>query len=274
MMPVAFPLWIGQGWRQGRSFTGSPPPVKTIGIVDVAALAASAGWLPPVAVPITATLRRTKSAANIGQSIVAVLGPSDTDRHVPALDIAGFLRGLREMRATVREPVGRSGVEQPDYRHRRLPSSPDGRRCHRRPAEKAHELPAASRDHLAGAGESGGWPSSASALAVLTLMTNSNLVGSWTGKCATNSRPSWRDPSTGVRLPCHKGPLMSRLETDFFGELGLGAQSRAEGEDHAASAQRCGEADAGWTGGRPLQSPSQVGHGAAFQRSRTTPDCV
>ena len=43
--------------------TASPPDTKTTGMVEVAALAASVGKTPPK-VAITATRRRTKSAAN------------------------------------------------------------------------------------------------------------------------------------------------------------------------------------------------------------------
>jgi len=45
--------------------TGSPPITKTMGMVDVAALAAIAEGAPPV-VTSTATDRRTRSAANSG----------------------------------------------------------------------------------------------------------------------------------------------------------------------------------------------------------------
>ena len=47
------------------SLTGSSPTPKTIGIVAVAALAASVGTLPVAA--ITATCRRTRSASNVGK---------------------------------------------------------------------------------------------------------------------------------------------------------------------------------------------------------------
>src|SRR6185312_12608017 len=51
--PVAFPP--GRARLVTRPyFTGSPPPVKTIGMVEVAALATTAGCKPPVAT-ITAT---------------------------------------------------------------------------------------------------------------------------------------------------------------------------------------------------------------------------
>ena len=47
------------------SKTGSPPTLKTIGIVEVAFFAACAGAGPPV-VTITSTLRRTRSDAKSG----------------------------------------------------------------------------------------------------------------------------------------------------------------------------------------------------------------
>src|SRR5215211_3154492 len=65
IVPVAFPP--GRARLATRpSLTGSRPPVNTIGIVGVAVLAANAGSPPPVAT-ITATGRRTKSAANAGR---------------------------------------------------------------------------------------------------------------------------------------------------------------------------------------------------------------
>src|SRR5262249_45973955 len=56
--------------RQGEAcdqaaLTGSPPRMETIGIVEVAFLAASTGASPPVTA-ITSTLRATRSAANAG----------------------------------------------------------------------------------------------------------------------------------------------------------------------------------------------------------------
>jgi hypothetical protein len=45
--------------------TTSPPPVKTIGIVEVAFFAARAETVPPM-VAMTSTLRPTSSAANAG----------------------------------------------------------------------------------------------------------------------------------------------------------------------------------------------------------------
>ena len=77
------------------ALTGSPPIVKTIGIVVVAALAAKIELPPPVAA-ITATLRRDQIGRKCRQSIVLVSRPSG-----------------------IRSP--RSGL-----RHSRLHSSPGG----------------------------------------------------------------------------------------------------------------------------------------------------
>src|SRR6516225_4933534 len=64
LTPVALPP--GRARLATRpSLTGSSPALKTIGIVAVAALAASAATTPSAA--ITATRRRTKSAINAGK---------------------------------------------------------------------------------------------------------------------------------------------------------------------------------------------------------------
>src|SRR5262249_42209162 len=63
LIPVMFPPGrLSVATRP--SFTGSEAVAKTIGIVVVAALAASVAGVPPVA--ITATLRRTNSATSSG----------------------------------------------------------------------------------------------------------------------------------------------------------------------------------------------------------------
>src|SRR5262249_36282271 len=75
------------------SLTGSPPVVKTIGIVVVAALAAIADW-----VGVMRSDHRHLTAYQIGcevwQSIVLVQRPAILDRHVLALDIAGLVNAL------------------------------------------------------------------------------------------------------------------------------------------------------------------------------------
>jgi hypothetical protein len=54
----------GQAWHEAPP-TGSPPLWNTIGIVEVTAIAARTVLSPPVAA-ITATFRRTRSAASSG----------------------------------------------------------------------------------------------------------------------------------------------------------------------------------------------------------------
>ena len=102
------------------SLAGSSLTRKTIGMFAVAALAANAEAGPPPAA-ITATRRRTNSAASCRQPIGLIVGPAVFDRHVLALNVAGLLQALAEPTQTLRVPaVRRCGVEEPDHRHRRL----------------------------------------------------------------------------------------------------------------------------------------------------------
>src|SRR4051794_13202285 len=72
------------------SLTGSPPVRKTIGIVAVAAFeAVAATMLLPVA--ITFTGRLTRSAAR-----VLAIGPAVFDDHIPALNVARFVKAKAE----------------------------------------------------------------------------------------------------------------------------------------------------------------------------------
>ena len=54
------------------------------------------------------------------QAIVLALQPVVLDRHVLALDVAGFVEGFAERRAKARGFVGRSGADKADDRHCRL----------------------------------------------------------------------------------------------------------------------------------------------------------
>src|SRR5450432_3006937 len=107
LMPVALPP--GRERLATRpSLTGSSPTAKTIGIVAVAALAASAIELPGVA--MTANCRRTRSA----------LKPVVLDRHVLAFDVAGFVEAFPERGHVTRVGISRSVSDKPDHRQRRL----------------------------------------------------------------------------------------------------------------------------------------------------------
>src|SRR5262245_50614429 len=106
------------------------------------------------------------------------------DRHVLTLDIAGFPESVAERGCSRCESRCRPGVEEPDHRHRRLL-----RARRERPRSRAAE----QRDERAPFDHS--ITSSAvicmingtvrpSALAVLRLITSSNLVGCKTGRSA------------------------------------------------------------------------------------------
>ena len=97
-----------QGWRPGQGRLDHAVTLNTIGIVTVAALAASAGAVPPVAM-ITATWRRTKSAAISGNRIILPFGPARIDHHVATLNIASFGDTLAECPHDLRACHWRTG---------------------------------------------------------------------------------------------------------------------------------------------------------------------
>src|SRR6516165_9050151 len=133
--------------------TGSAAIVKTIGMVLVAAFAASAETGPPPATR-TSTGRRTSSAASAddrdrrccclgrpccrsigdndghlppneigcqrGELIVSIVRKSVFDLRVPALDVLGLLQALPERGQQLWVLIGRSAAEKSDHRHRRL----------------------------------------------------------------------------------------------------------------------------------------------------------
>ena len=118
------------------------------------------------------------------QPIVAAVRPAIFDRHVPALDMTGLASGPGGTRATERVSIRRRGAEKPDHRHRRLLRPRRERPRRRRAAEQRDELaPLHSITSSARASRVGG-TSRPSALAVLRLITSSNLVGCSIGKSA------------------------------------------------------------------------------------------
>ena len=118
--------------------TGSWETEKTMGIVVVAALAASA-VAKPAAAAITATCRRTRSAASSGRRS-HLLGPAVFERHVLALDIAGLFQALAKGAQALGDRLRRSGLEEADHRHRRLLRARRERPRGRRAAEQRDEL--------------------------------------------------------------------------------------------------------------------------------------
>jgi hypothetical protein len=74
------------------AWTGSTPIMDTIGIVVVAALAATAAaMLPGVAMTLTGRLMRS-----LGQPTVFAVRPAVLDRHVAALDVPSFTKPFAE----------------------------------------------------------------------------------------------------------------------------------------------------------------------------------
>ena len=67
--------------------------MNTIGMVEVAALAARPGSLPPAAM-IKATWRFTSSRGESRQPVVPAFGPAIFDRQVLAFDVSGFVQAL------------------------------------------------------------------------------------------------------------------------------------------------------------------------------------
>src|SRR5262249_59053934 len=75
------------------------------------------------------------------QPIVLAFCPAVLDRHVLTLDISGLFQSSAEIAQTLRDNVGRSGVEKSDDRHRRLLRA-RRERPSRRAAEQRDELAA------------------------------------------------------------------------------------------------------------------------------------
>src|SRR5262245_51493786 len=118
------------------------------------------------------------------QPIELILGPAVFDRHVLALDIAGVFEPLAKSAQTIHQRVRRPAVEHPDHRHCGLLRTRRERPGDCCAAEQRDELaPLHSITSSASPiSLSGIWRPSA--LAVLRLMTNWNLVGSSTGRSA------------------------------------------------------------------------------------------
>ena len=116
--------------------TGSLAVVKTMGIVVVAAFAARC---PGRIGDDHGHLTTNQLSRHRRHSVVLPLRPAIFDRHVLALDIAGFLQALTERGHHGRVPARRCAVEEPDHRHRRL-LRPRRQRPRRRAAEQGDEL--------------------------------------------------------------------------------------------------------------------------------------
>src|SRR5262245_48491936 len=121
----------------------------------------------------------------VGQSVVLVLRPAILDRHVLALDVAGFTNALAECGQILCTIGRRRAAEEPDHRHRRLlRARREWPRC-RPAAEKRDELAPLHHSITSSARASSvAGTSRPSAFAALTLIASSNFVGCSTGRSA------------------------------------------------------------------------------------------
>src|SRR6516225_2709640 len=134
------------------------------------------------------------------QPIISAIRPAVFDRHVSALDIARLLQALTECIQHGPVSVERCPVQKPYHRHRRLL-----RACRERPrccraAEQRDELAPLHSITSSAMASSPGGKLRPNALAVLRLITKSNLIDCMTGKSTGFSplrtrpvyTPAWR----------------------------------------------------------------------------------
>src|SRR5262249_43236636 len=116
------------------------------------------------------------------QTVVLPLSPAIFDRYVAALDVTGLAQSLAKRAHAIHIRASRRAAEKSDERNPALL-----RACRERPrgsraAEQRDELAAFRSITSSARASSVGGISRPSAFAVLRLITNSNLVGSWTGR--------------------------------------------------------------------------------------------
>src|SRR5262249_22206327 len=120
----------------------------------------------------------------VGQSVVLVLRPAILNRHILALDVAGFTNALPECGQKACT-IGRRAraAEETDHRRRLLRAR--RKRPRSRAAEQRDEIAPPNHSITSSArASSDGGTVRPSALAVLRLITSSYLVGACTGMSA------------------------------------------------------------------------------------------
>src|SRR5262245_2526778 len=114
---------------------------------------------------------------------MVVARPPVFDRDILALDVAGLAQAISERRSEISVSIRVTGIEKPNYGHRRLLRA-RRERPRRRAAEQRDECaPSHSITSSARASTLAG-RSRPSALAALRLITSSYLVGACTGRSA------------------------------------------------------------------------------------------
>src|ERR1035437_10558317 len=111
------------------------------------------------------------------QSIVLAPRPTVFDRYILAFDITGFTQAMSEGGKPRRVCFGRRAVQHPNYRHRQLLRARSKRPCGCSAAESQDELAPPHSITSSAVVSSDGGTVRPSALAVLRLMTSSNLTG-------------------------------------------------------------------------------------------------
>jgi hypothetical protein len=96
------------------SWTGSPPVVKTIGIVAVAAFATRLAGV--LVAAITDTWRPNKVINQCSQTIVLAVRPAIFDGYILTVDVPGFPQTLKEGIEHGREALARSTIKKTDHR--------------------------------------------------------------------------------------------------------------------------------------------------------------
>src|SRR5262245_30654695 len=126
--------------------------------------------------------------------------PAELDTDVSALDVTGFAQACPECSHEMGTRLRRAGIEKAQHRHCRLLRPCRDRPCRRRPAEQRDELAPLHSITSSARARSVVGTSSPSALAVLRLITSSNLVGCWTGSSAGFSPRRMRSIYETARL--------------------------------------------------------------------------
>src|SRR5215831_18365881 len=119
-----------------------------------------------------------------GQYIVLVLRPPILDRHIVALDVAGFANALPECGQIACTISKRRAAEESNHRHRWLLRARRERPYHRCAAEQRNECAPPHSITSSASDRRLSEILTPSAFAVLRLITSSNLVGCMTGRSA------------------------------------------------------------------------------------------
>jgi hypothetical protein len=178
--PVTFP----PGWLSvltSPSSTGSAPITNTMGMVAVAALAATAAG--GASATMDSSLVCNQFAGHGRQSIIMALCPVVLDRYISPLDEAGFVQAVSESGDLIAQWFRRGCRKNTYHRCPLLCACP--KRPRRRAADQPDEL--APSDHSITSSatlSSDGGTLMSSVRAVSALMTSSNLDACTTGKSA------------------------------------------------------------------------------------------